>query len=163
MTTIPSPSVGEKVGVIIGHSSRKDYSAYVDTVAQVSPSGQVKLQSSGVRFTPKGWGIGKDDPYYRLTTVVEAEKVIEEVSQKQAQREQELAEKERREAEAEKDWLLKSPQIQAIASESAEVLETTVLRLATEMGVNLVPGSLDVLNHQVENLLRDYLKGLKHD
>lgn len=159
MTT---PSVGQKVGVVIGHPSRKDYSAYIDTVAKISPSGQIRLQNSGVRFTPKGWGIGLDDPYYRLTTLEEAEKVIEETHQKQAQKEQELAEKERLQAEAEKDWLLKSPQIRVIATESAEVLEATVLRLAVEMGVTLAPGSLDVLNHQVKDLVGNYLKGLKY-
>lgn len=99
--TLPQ-SVGEKVGVIIGHSSRKDYSAYIDTVVKISPSGQIKLQNSGVRFTPKGWRIGLDDPYYRLTTVEEAEKVIEEIRQKQARRERELAEEEMLQAEATK-------------------------------------------------------------
>ncbi len=157
-----TPSVGEKVGVVIGHPSRKDYSAYIDTVVKVSPSGQITLQNSGVRFTPKGWGIGLDDPYYRLTTIEEAEKVIEEIHQKQAQKEQELAEKERLRFKAEKDWVLKSPQIRAIAAESAEVVEATILRLAAEMGVALTPGSLDVLNHQVESLVENYLKGLKY-
>lgn len=160
---ITTLSLKEQVGVVIGHPGRSEYSAYVDTVAKISPSGQITLQNSGVRFTPKGWGIGVDNPYYRLTTVTEAENVIEEISLHQAEKERIVLEKEKASSEAEKDWVLKSPQIRLIASDSAEAAEATVLRLAAEMGVALAPGSLDVLNYQVEVLVKDYLQGLRYD